>query len=211
MDAQPFLPPPFHLVWHRTLRQMSDQVRRLAPQVRSPVHVFDIRPQVMRGLYSVALATRGGELHRCVAPYRDPRALADDRMLLEKILCWRELEQVEGRIELGVNTGELLRYFLPSLEKVVDRPTRARAERGRRVWLEAAAAGDGPVVVRRLRSEEDGEIGCISRGGVHWLLRLGGQGRGRLAAAATHLGCAEIEAVDAGSALYRDVMGEWQS
>ena len=115
MDEVPAAEPRgYRSVHHRTLQALCEQLRRVAPRVVAPVHLFDIPPQVMRGLFSVALVTAEGELHRCVLPYRDTAALVAERRLLANLLLWGELSQAEGRIEIGANTGSLLRYFLPN-------------------------------------------------------------------------------------------------
>jgi len=49
-------------VQHGTLHGLCEHLRRLAPQVVPPVHRFDLAPQVMQGLFAVALVTRQGHV-----------------------------------------------------------------------------------------------------------------------------------------------------
>lgn len=209
MDKPIAEPEGFRPVYHRTLHALCEQLRRVASRVVAPVHRFDIPPQVMRGLLSVALVTRDRELHRCVLPYRDAAAIAAERRMLAKLLLWGELAQVEGRIEIGANSGSLLRYFLPDAARG-DAQGRRQADRSHADWLAAAEHAGGPWQLWRVRAEGGAAVGGISVAGVHYLVQLQGGGDRRLEAARRRLGCRIVGDVPAGSPLARDVLGEWR-
>ena len=195
---------------YRTLHALCEQLRRQVTQVVPPVHVFDIPPQVMRGLFSVAWVTRGGTLHRCELPYLDPDAIAGERRLLAKLLQWGEVARTVGRIEVGANTGELLRYFLPDSVEQGRRGPR-RPERCHVEWLSAGRLGAGPKRVWLVGETGGGKIGGISVAGAHLLVRLPADAAARLHSVCQQLGCSGIGEVPRDSPLFRDVMGEWQT
>ncbi len=198
----------YHSVHHRTLHSLCEQLRRVASEVVAPVHLFDIPPQVMRGLFSVALVTAEGELHRCVLPYRDAAALTAERSLLANLLLWGELSQAEGRIEIGANTGSLLRYFLPNTADAGEL-ARRHQDRSHADWQAAAGRAAGPRQVWQVRAEGGVVVGGITVAGVHYLVRLPSAGAQRLEAARCRLGCRIVGTVPTGGPLARDVLGEW--
>jgi hypothetical protein len=157
----------------------------------------------------VALVTRDGELHRCVQPYRDAKAIAAGRQLLAKLLLWGELAQVEGRIEIGANTGSLLRYFLPNVTGDGEL-VRRHVDRSYADWQAAAAYVPGPRQLWQVRAEDGGAVGGISAAGVHYLVRLMRDGEQRLEVARRRLGCCVVGAVPTAGALARDALGEWR-
>lgn len=197
------------MVDYRTLRGLCEQLRRQVTQVVPPVHVFDIPPHVMRGLLSVAWVSRDGTLHRCELAYLDPGAIAGERRMLASLLRWGEISSAVGRIEVGANTGELLRYFLPSLAEQGGRSPR-RPERCQLEWLSAGRQGAGPKRVWLAAEAREGKIGGISVAGAHLLVRLPAGEPARLRGVCQQLGCDGIGEVSKDSALLRDVMGEWQ-
>lgn len=198
------------VVGYRTLYALCEQLRRQVAQVVPPVHVFDIPPQVIRGLFSVAWVERGGTLHRCELPYLDGAAIAADRRLLAKLLRWGEVARTAGRIEVGANTGELLRYFLPDSAEKGRRGPR-RAERCRLEWLSAARRAAGPKRVWLAGEPGGGKVGGISVSGAHLLVRLPAGEPAQLQDVCRQLGCEGGGEVSRDSALFRDVMGEWQA
>ena len=194
---------------HSTLHSLCEQLRRLAPQVVPPVHRFDLPPQVMQGLFAVALVTRDGALHRSLVPYRDQAVLAVERERLARLLLWAELAQTEGRMEIGANSGSLLRYFLPSAAGRGEQ-IRRQADRSHADWLAAAETLAGPRVLWRVEVEDGGALAGITVAGVHCLLRLSTDGEQRLEAARRRLGCHIVGQVPAHTPLGRDVLGEWR-
>ncbi len=208
MDEATADPRGYHSVHHRTLHALCEQLRRVASRVVAPVHLFDIPPQVMRGLFSVALVTAEGELHRCVLPYRDAATLAAERSLLANLLLWGELSQAEGRIEIGANTGSLLRYFLPNAADDGEL-VRRHQDRSHADWQAAAERASGPRQVWQVRAGDGVVVGGITVAGVHYLVRLQRDGEQWLEAARRRLGCCIVGTVPAGGPLARDVLGEW--
>lgn len=197
-------------VQHGTLHDLCEQLRRLAPRVVPPVHRFDLAPQVMQGLFAVALVTREGELHRTLVSYRDAAALAPERERLAQLLLWAELTQTDGRMEIGANTGSLLRYFLPNSAEQGAQHARRQAERSHADWLATAEALPGPRVLWHVRVEDGGALAGITAAGVHCLLRLATDDQPRLEAARRRLGCRIVGQMPAHTPLGRDALGEWR-
>lgn len=193
---------------HRTLRAFCERLGELASRVVAPVHVFDLPPQVMRGLFSVALVTGDGELHRCVLPYQDAAVLIEERRRLARLLLRVELDQVAGRIEVGANTGALLRYFLPDGPE--GEQGKRHQDRSHGDWHAAAERAPSPRQLWQVGTDGEAAVGGITAGGVHHLVRLRGDGAQRLESARRRLGCRIVGRLPAASALARDVLGEWQ-
>jgi len=154
--------------------------------------------------------TREGELHRSLVPYRDSAALAPERERLARLLLWAELTQTDGRMEIGANTGSLLRYFLSNAGEQGAQHARRQAERSHADWLAAAEALAGPRVLWQVRVEDGGALAGITVAGVHCLLRLAIDDEQRLEAARRRLGCRIVGQMPEHTALGRDVLGEWR-
>jgi hypothetical protein len=118
------------------------------------------------------------------------------------------LAQVDGRIEIGANTGGLLRYFLPNVDAAEDE---AEAENRRqasyRSWLDASRGSGARAALRRVATTDEGIVVTATAAGDHCLFRLDGRGERSLEQSQKALGLPRGDDVAAQADLYRDVMG----
>ncbi|MBI5014122.1 MAG: hypothetical protein HZB55_01360 [Deltaproteobacteria bacterium] len=177
------------------------------------VHVFQLPPGVLGGLYAASFYDEEGILHRCMTPYSDPALLEWTLRPLRDALTTVAAPVVEGRVELGRHTGGVLHYFLPSAEPG-DRSTEAREKRAaaQQAWQRATQGAPlGPAVLRRVEADGSGVVLCASAGEHHFLIRLTGDGRDPLGDFLSRAGEGgpAIGTLRADEPLCRDVMGEW--
>ncbi len=200
------------LVWHATVRQLARALGGVSTTSRR-LYVFDIPPRLMRGLYAASFAGAEGSVHRCLAPYYDPATLREEREPLERAVRRLGLPVVDGRLEVGASTGDLLHYFLAN----VDAAQGAGEELERRrqnlgAWVGAVQGmGGGEVHLRSVDGPGPGPILAASAGREHLLIRLGAEAAA-VADVLRRLAYRErrtLERIGAGSALHRDIMGEW--
>lgn len=169
--------------------------------------MFDIPPRLMPGLYAAAFAGEDATVHRHLGSYYDPAALRDECRPLAETARRLGLRLVDGRLEIGRNTGDLLHYFLANVEGAGGPGgVRARREASWRAWVEAVGELDpGKLCLRELRADGAEPVWVASAQGQHYLIR---RGEAR-AAALRRLGRGDPGALEPASPLHRDILGEW--
>ncbi len=203
----------YQVVRHETAAQMAEILRHSAPEDVARVHRFCIEPRIMRGLCAASFVLRDVEVHRFLTSYYYEPNLEEQTAPLENAIRWRRLPCVDGRVEIGANSGDLLRYFLPNAEGAGGpKGAEARRQDGFEAWLAAARNLDrgGPV----LTLVDEGEWGTVvgaSVGHDHCLIRLDGGGSRTWAGARKRLPRARTRKLSPDSALYRDIMGDWRT
>jgi len=204
-----FLAASQRLVWHEGLGELAQALLRARGGTERRLHVFDIPPRLVRGLFAASFAD-GNVIHRCLAPYYEKSALDRERDSLEAAVRWMGVRVVDGRVEIGAGTGEVLSYFLANDDDATDED---RAEMWRREsyhqWLDAAKELGPTARVRVAPVTEAGTVVAASGRGVHYLIRLDGQGCRNPKDAVRRLRRAQADELREDSALYRDIMGEW--
>lgn len=172
--------------------------------------MFDIPPRLMPGLYSAAFATADGTLHRHLGSYYDPDALRDETRPLAEAARRLGALLVDGRLEIGKNTGDLLHYFLANLEGAGGPAgVRARREASRRAWVEAVQEiAPEAVRVREMQMAGAEPVLVASAQKEHLLIRVQGP-KGARAATLRRLGRGDPGTLEPASPLFRDILGEW--
>jgi hypothetical protein len=164
---------------------------------------------VIRGLFAASF-TDGNVIHRCLAPYYERETLDRERDSLEAAVRWMGVRVVDGRVELGATTGEILHYFLANDDDPSDAD---RAELWRREsyhqWLDAVRQAGAGAEVRVVSVSEVGTVVAASQRSAHYLIRLDGVGARNLKDALSRLRRTVAGKLSEDSALFHDIMGEW--
>lgn len=201
---------PCRNLWYGSARELALALEK-APGVRR-LHVFDLAPRLMRGLYSACFAAADGSVHRFLAPYYDVGRLRRELAGLRDAVRRLGLPVVDGRIEIGAVTGERLHYFLPNVDEARGEKERERCRlSSHRMWLGAVAGAGKDAAVLRL-ADEGGEttVACATVCGEHYLIRLGNQPRRSVSDVRRRLPRLAMTDLEPGTALWQDVMGDWR-
>jgi hypothetical protein len=83
--SQPLPASPYRLVWHPTVKELARALRRADPDWVGRIHVFDIPPQAMPGLFAASFAAGDGAVHRCVVSYVDSNQLRIETKWLDRV------------------------------------------------------------------------------------------------------------------------------
>lgn len=192
-------------MWHEDPAALAAALGRVRGVRR--IHLFDIAPRAMRGLYSACFAAADGAVHRYLTSYYQPGALREELGPLAAMIRKRGVPSVDGRIEVGAGTGQRLHYFLPDLERErSDWDRRKRRREGYGAWR-AAATREVSGALRLLRDPDGGPVACASGGVDHYLFRLAAEEDPRGVSA--QLGLAGVEDLAPETALWQDIMGQW--
>lgn len=198
------------VAWHDSPQRLAAALRATGPGRVRRVHVFQLPPGILGGLYAASFYDGADRVHRCLTTYANPAPLEWALRPLREALSALRVPAVEGRVEVGRNTGEVLHYFLPGGEDS-DRPgqVQARRDAAREAWLLAAA--EAPPLLRRVEADGDGLVLCASAAHEHFLIRLEEGGGGTtLADVLRRLGVALAGDLAADHPLTRDILGEWR-
>jgi hypothetical protein len=164
----------------------------------------------MPGLYAAAFAGADATVHRHLGSYYDPAALRDECRPLAETARRLGVRPVDGRLEIGRNTGDLLHYFLANVEGAGGAGhARARREESRRAWVEAVQElAPQDLRVREMQVAGGEPVWVASSERQHFLIRHEGA-RGARTAALRRLAGGELGTLEPESPLHRDILGEW--
>lgn len=196
-------------MWHADPAQLADALRRAGSSRVQRVHVFQMPPGLLGGIYAASFADGEGAVHRCLVSYANDALLGKVLRPLREAIDSLALPTPEGRVEVGANTGEELHYFLPSVEES-DSKTQAQKKRGaaRRAWRRVASQEAREL--QQLSAPEVGEVLCASAPGRHLLIRFDATWQTTAEEVAAGLGLPLTGALSPESSLGRDILGEWR-
>ncbi|MEW6489040.1 MAG: hypothetical protein AB1578_14130 [Thermodesulfobacteriota bacterium] len=199
----------WRVCWHPSARDLALALRREGTRARR-LYVFDIPPRLMPGLYAAAFAGADATVHRHLGSYYDPAALRDECRPLAETARRLGVRPVDGRLEIGRNTGDLLHYFLANVEGAGSPGgVRARRAESRRAWGEAVQELAPPELrIREMRVAGAEPVWVASAERQHLLIRQEGA-KGARAAALRRLGGGDLGTLEPEDPLHRDILGEW--